>query len=162
MGGMVTGLGARERQMCATGTVVSQDYRCRRKHNIKGFEPTLIMTVMIPRDVRNSSAHGTYDNCVQIYCYCCEGAAKGPIVRPPVDTWVNMGQRWNNTERENRRAQGNTCLGATLSTTNPTLTALGANPGHSGEKPAANRLSYGTAMCKFIAGNLEGTTPFGI
>jgi hypothetical protein len=32
-----------------------------------------------------------------------------------------------------------------LSTINPTWTALGANPGLRGEKPATNRLSYGTA-----------------
>jgi hypothetical protein len=34
---------------------------------------------------------------------------------------------------------------ATLSTTNPTWTDLGANPGPRGERPATNRLSHGTA-----------------
>jgi hypothetical protein len=34
---------------------------------------------------------------------------------------------------------------ATLSTTYPTWIDLGANPGLRGERPAANRLSHGTA-----------------
>jgi hypothetical protein len=38
-----------------------------------------------------------------------------------------------------------TCQNATLATTNLTLTDLGANPGLRSEKPATNRLSYGTA-----------------
>jgi hypothetical protein len=35
---------------------------------------------------------------------------------------------------------------ATLSTTNPTLTALGANLGLCGEKPVTNHLHHGMAM----------------
>jgi hypothetical protein len=46
---------------------------------------------------------------------------------------------------ENRSTRGKTCLSATLSTTNPTLTEPGSNPSLGGGKPAANRLSHGTA-----------------
>jgi hypothetical protein len=52
---------------------------------------------------------------------------------------------------ENRRTRGKTCPSATLSTTNPTWTDPGSNPGHRGGRPAANRLSHGTAI------NLFGT-----
>jgi hypothetical protein len=38
-----------------------------------------------------------------------------------------------------------TCHSATLSTTNPTSTALVVNPDLRGEKPVANRLCYGMA-----------------
>jgi hypothetical protein len=42
---------------------------------------------------------------------------------------------------------GKTCLSATLSTTNPTWTDPGSNPGLRGERPATNRLSHDTAYC---------------
>jgi hypothetical protein len=45
--------------------------------------------------------------------------------------------------RSTRREK--TCPGATLSTKNPTWTDPGSNPGLSGERPATNRLSHGTA-----------------
>jgi hypothetical protein len=41
-----------------------------------------------------------------------------------------------------------TCPSATLSTTNPTWTDPGSNPGLRGERLATNRLSYGTAFLK--------------
>jgi hypothetical protein len=37
-----------------------------------------------------------------------------------------------------------------LSTTNPTLTDLGSNPGLCGERPATDRLSHGTAFPFFL------------
>jgi hypothetical protein len=46
---------------------------------------------------------------------------------------------------ENRRTRGKTCPSATLSTTNPIWTEPGSNPGLRGGRPAANRLSHGTA-----------------
>jgi hypothetical protein len=46
---------------------------------------------------------------------------------------------------EDRRIRGKTCPSATLSTTNPTWTDPGSNPGLCGGRPAANRLSHGTA-----------------
>jgi hypothetical protein len=49
---------------------------------------------------------------------------------------------------ENRRTRRKTCLTATLSTTNPTWTDLGANPGLHGGRPPTNRLSHGTATGK--------------
>jgi hypothetical protein len=47
---------------------------------------------------------------------------------------------------ENRSARGETCPSATFSTTNPTGTNPGSNPGLRGERPATNRLSHGTAI----------------
>jgi hypothetical protein len=45
---------------------------------------------------------------------------------------------------ENRSTRRKTCPSATLSTTHPTWTAQGSNPGVRGERPATNRLSQGT------------------
>jgi hypothetical protein len=45
---------------------------------------------------------------------------------------------------ENRRTQRETCPSATLSTTNPTWTNVGAYPHLRSAKPATNRLSYDT------------------
>jgi hypothetical protein len=39
---------------------------------------------------------------------------------------------------------------ATLSTINPTWIDPGANPGLRGERPAANRLSHGTALSVYV------------
>jgi hypothetical protein len=47
---------------------------------------------------------------------------------------------------ENRRLRRKTCPSDTLSTKNPTRTALGTNSGLHTEEPATNRLSYGTAL----------------
>jgi hypothetical protein len=47
---------------------------------------------------------------------------------------------------ENRSTRGKTCPSATLSTTNPTWTDLGSNPGLRGRRPAANHMSHGTAL----------------
>jgi hypothetical protein len=47
---------------------------------------------------------------------------------------------------ENRSALGKTCPSATLSTTNPTWTDPGSNPGLCGGRPATNRLSHDTAI----------------
>jgi hypothetical protein len=47
---------------------------------------------------------------------------------------------------KNRRTRGKTCPNGTLSTTNPTWTDPGWNPGLRGERPATNRLSHGTAF----------------
>jgi hypothetical protein len=46
---------------------------------------------------------------------------------------------------ENGSTWGKTCPSAILSTTNPTWTDPGSNPTLRGERPATNRLSYGTA-----------------
>jgi hypothetical protein len=52
---------------------------------------------------------------------------------------------------ETRRTRGKTCPSATLSTTNPTWTDSGSNPVLRGGRPAANRLSHGTAMNAIVA-----------
>jgi hypothetical protein len=46
---------------------------------------------------------------------------------------------------QNRSTRGKSCHNATLSTTNPTWTDLGSNPGLRGERPATSRLSHDTA-----------------
>jgi hypothetical protein len=56
-----------------------------------------------------------------------------------------MEQRWNEVTGKNRSTRGKTCSNANLSTTNPTWTDPGSNPGLRGERPATNRLSCGTA-----------------
>ena len=47
---------------------------------------------------------------------------------------------------ENRSTQGKTCPSATSSTKNSTWTDSESNPGLSGERPATNRLTHGTAL----------------
>jgi hypothetical protein len=47
---------------------------------------------------------------------------------------------------ESRSTRGKTCPTAALSTTNPTWTDPGSNPDLRGGRPAANRLSHGTAI----------------
>jgi hypothetical protein len=47
---------------------------------------------------------------------------------------------------ENRSTRGKTCPSATLSTTNPTWTDPGSNPGLRDGMAAANRLSHVTVM----------------
>jgi hypothetical protein len=54
---------------------------------------------------------------------------------------------------ENQGTRRKTCPSATLSTTNTTWTDQGANPGLGCEKPATNRLSYGTTLVEEIPAN---------
>jgi hypothetical protein len=62
------------------------------------------------------------------------------------DLFVVMEHRWNEIDRGKPKNSGEkTCPSATLSTTNPTWTGPGSNPGCRGGRPAANRLSHGTA-----------------
>jgi hypothetical protein len=49
-----------------------------------------------------------------------------------------------------RSTREKTCPSTTLSTTNPTWTDPGLDPGLRGERPATNRLSHGTAVSEFI------------
>jgi hypothetical protein len=58
-----------------------------------------------------------------------------------------MEHRWNEIDRGKPKNSGEkTCPSATLSTKNPTGTDPGSNPGLRGGRPAANRLSHGTAL----------------
>jgi hypothetical protein len=50
---------------------------------------------------------------------------------------------------QNRSTRGRNLI-ATLSTTNPTWTDPGSNPGLRGERPATNRLSHGTASVSML------------
>jgi hypothetical protein len=67
-----------------------------------------------------------------------------PIVPAPAWWWL-WSSRWNEDWQGTLKYSEKTCPSATLSTTNPTWPDLGSNPGRSGEKPATNHLSYGTA-----------------
>jgi hypothetical protein len=51
---------------------------------------------------------------------------------------------------ENGSTRGKTCPSATLSTTNPTWSDPGSNPCLRGGRPAANRLSHGAALPKYL------------
>ena len=51
---------------------------------------------------------------------------------------------------ENRSTRGKTCPSATLSTTNPTWTDPGSNPGLRDGRPATNGLSHGT-LHRYVA-----------
>jgi hypothetical protein len=68
---------------------------------------------------------------------------------------VSMELRWNDNDRGNPKNSRKTCLSATLSTTNPTWTDLGTNPGRRGEKPATNRLSYVTTSNTHVTFHLH-------
>jgi hypothetical protein len=98
---------------------------------------------------RTRSAFAQSASCLFCYdgvrpCLCRTADANGPIVHPTDDIWM-----WSNCgitmTGENRRTWRKTCPSATLSTTNPTWAALGANSALHGEKPVTNHLSYGTA-----------------
>jgi hypothetical protein len=60
---------------------------------------------------------------------------------------------------ENQRTRGKTCPSATLSTTNPTWTDLGSNPGLHGGRPVANFLSHGTPLAP-VLGEQQVTPTF--
>jgi hypothetical protein len=56
---------------------------------------------------------------------------------------------WNDTGRgKPKKSQEKTCPSTTLFSTNATWTDPGMNPGLRGERPATNRLSYGTTTTK--------------
>jgi hypothetical protein len=58
--------------------------------------------------------------------------------------------KWNEIDTEKPKHSGKICPSATLSTTNPTWTDPGSNPGLLYERPATNRLSHGTALGNLI------------
>jgi hypothetical protein len=69
----------------------------------------------------------------------------GPNVHPPDDMSLESDGGMILTE-DNRRTRRKTYPSATFSTTNPTCTDPGANPGLRGERPATNH-GYGIAVC---------------
>jgi hypothetical protein len=56
-------------------------------------------------------------------------ASNGPFVHLPDDIWLDVEQRWNDTDRGKQKDSEKTCPSATLSTTNRTWTNLGSSPG---------------------------------
>jgi hypothetical protein len=68
----------------------------------------------------------------------------------PTDRWT-WSSRWNENLKGKPKYSEKTCPSAILYTKNPTWPDLGPNPGHHGEKPATNRLSYGRAyVCMYV------------
>jgi hypothetical protein len=61
---------------------------------------------------------------------------------------------------ENRSTRRKPCPSATLSTTNPTRTDPGSNPGLRRDRPATSRLKHGTAWVygRLLAG-ITGSNP---
>jgi hypothetical protein len=57
-----------------------------------------------------------------------------------------MEHQWNKIDRGKPITRRKPCPSATLSTTNPTWTDPGSNPGFHSGRPATNRLSHGTAI----------------
>jgi hypothetical protein len=55
-----------------------------------------------------------------------------------------MEHQWNEIDRGKPTTRRKICPSATLSTTNPTWTDPGSNPGLRSGRPATNRLSHGT------------------
>jgi hypothetical protein len=88
--------------------------------------------------------------CKSKWCSCRWGetvlyaATSGPVIYPPDD--VNMESHSEMIlTGENRRTCRETCLSATLSTTNPTWSDSGANPDLHSEGLATNHLHCGLA-----------------
>jgi hypothetical protein len=57
---------------------------------------------------------------------------------------MSMERRWNDIYTKKPKNSETNLSKSTRSTTNPTQTKQGANPGFCGERPATNRLSHGT------------------
>jgi hypothetical protein len=58
---------------------------------------------------------------------------------------------------ENRSTRGKTYPSATISTSNPTWTDPGSNPGLRGERPVTKRLSHGTALHRYLKQSMHVT-----
>ena len=73
--------------------------------------------------------------------------------------YILMEQQWNEIERgKPKYLEKKTCPIATLSTTNPTWTDPGSNPGLRNERPATNRQSHGTAHLVVLLSHSWGTS----
>jgi hypothetical protein len=68
-------------------------------------------------------------------------ATNWPIVPTPYDRWL-WSIWWNENWQGKLKYLEETCLSATLCTTNSTCPDLGSNPGHRGGNPATNHLSW--------------------
>jgi hypothetical protein len=62
------------------------------------------------------------------------------------DRWWLWSSQWNKNWQGKSKYSEKTCPSATLSTTNPTWTELGSNPGRRNGNPVDNRLSYSTTL----------------
>jgi hypothetical protein len=71
-------------------------------------------------------------------------ATKRPIPPAPDARWWMGSSQWNKNWQGKPKYSEKTYPSDTLSTTNPTLPDLGSYSGRRSEKPATNRLRYGT------------------
>jgi hypothetical protein len=99
--------------------------------------PLLIISFLVSWDGLRLSPLGT-------------SATNSPVVPAPDDRWWMWSSRWNENWHGKPKYSEITCPSATLSTKNPTWPDLGSNTGPRCEKPAINRLSYGTAFTHCI------------
>jgi hypothetical protein len=72
----------------------------------------------------------------------CNCGANRPIIHHPDDTWVNMDQRWNNTDRGKPKDSEKNLSQCHFVHHKSHWTDLGARSGSHGEKPANSCLSY--------------------
>jgi hypothetical protein len=68
-----------------------------------------------------------------------------PCLHPP-DIYEYGESQWDDIDKVKAKNPKKTCPNATLLTTNPTWTDLGAILSLHGEKSATNRLSHGTVL----------------
>jgi hypothetical protein len=103
-------------------------------------------------------AEGPFYCCDEVrLCLCGTGPLTGPLSIPQmIHGWIqNSGGMILTGKTEGLGEK--ICPTASLSTTNPTWTDLDANKGLRGEKPATNRLSYGTAQQRALLWLLKQT-----
>jgi hypothetical protein len=85
-----------------------------------------------------------------------------PVMKMKIRMSSLMEHQWNEIDRGKPTTRRKTCPSANLSTTNPTWTGPGSNPGLRSGRPATNRLSHGTALLQcyfFLTRSLRGTKP---
>jgi hypothetical protein len=87
------------------------------------------------------------DNCHRRarLCLCGIAAPNGPIVHTPHYTWVNIKQRWNDTDRENRKDSEKSVIQWYFKYHEFRVECHGSESRLRDGKLATNRLCYGTA-----------------
>jgi hypothetical protein len=81
--------------------------------------------------------------CSHLQSFCASGEISGlvtlvTLTRALHEPMMYEETRWNDNDREKQNKSEETCPSATLSTTNPTWTDPGVNPGLCSERPATS------------------------